>query len=85
MCGDNCTSYCRIAQDACPVEFAADFGTDVAACLTRCNALDAGPKYFVATAETSGDTVACRLLYATRAYDDVSACAAALGAAPCAP
>jgi hypothetical protein len=85
-CGTgNCAPYCRIAEAACPTQFAAKFA-DRTACETACAALpgaagDSG--YAVATAAGNAASVQCRLLYATRAFADVSACESALGGGSC--
>ncbi|MGK4001553.1 hypothetical protein WMF31_02935 [Sorangium sp. So ce1036] len=79
----NCASYCRLLEAACGEMFDAIF-TAPEECEIACSAVpgaagDSG--YAVASAE--GDTLACRLLHVSRAFDDPGACTAALGEDPC--
>lgn len=84
-CGtDNCESYCRLAEAACPTDFKDHFGTEADACMTECEKvpgakMDSG--YSVNAPD--GNTVQCRLLHTARAFADQKECAAALGTATC--
>ena len=92
-CGvDNCESYCRLAQRACPEEFEGEFDS-LESCHEQCSEIpgagaDSGYDLKAAASEHS---VACRIYHATQALsaseeDSVtSSCQAVLGGAACAP
>jgi hypothetical protein len=66
-CGTACEGFCAIAAAACPVEYPA------ASCATDCAALPSAPPYNAAI--TTGDTLECRLYYATlAALDPATSC-----------
>jgi hypothetical protein len=79
----NCDSYCRIVAGACPEQFAETFSD--AECRKACVELEgAGPDTKYSVVSASGESgLHCRILHATRAFADESACEAALGGAPC--
>jgi hypothetical protein len=85
-----CASYCRLAAAFCSTEFAAAFPGGDAECLAACEGF-AGrddPSFSVARGDAGGNTLACRVLNATRAAADPSAaantyCPAVFGSAPC--
>ncbi len=89
VCSDakdpNCKPYCRLAAEACPSEFADEFG-DSTKCLEACRGLDgamAMSGYSVDDAQ-SGDTLQCRSLHVARALaGDADACVGAFGGEPC--
>lgn len=59
-CGANCAGFCAIALDSCPAVYAS-----AAACMTDCGGFtDTEP---FDTADTSGDTLACRLYHLSAA------------------
>lgn len=79
----NCVSYCRLLATACGEMFNATFG-EQQACVLDCIGLPGASRdsgYAIGRAE--GNTLACRLLHVSRAFDDSSACPAAFGEAPC--
>ena len=79
-----CDTYCTMVEQACPTEFSASFGA--IGCVESCSDLDESGRdseYTVLDGEAGGETLACRMLYASRAVNDPSSCAAALGGAPC--
>jgi hypothetical protein len=81
---DNCDPYCQIVAKSCPDEFKAHFGTGKDACYNECAALtgvgiDSG--YSIHTPD--GATVQCRVLHATRAFENRKECGAALGEVTC--
>jgi hypothetical protein len=81
---DNCESYCRLAEAACPTDFKDHFGTEADACTTECEKvpgakMDSG--YSIHAPD--GNTVQCRLLHTARAFADQKECAAALGTTTC--
>jgi hypothetical protein len=83
----NCHAYCTLLQGACGTDFAAKFGTQPACqkdCSSRLALLGANANsgYKVSTAQ-SGNTVACRLLHASRALTDPTECPSALGEGSC--
>jgi hypothetical protein len=84
-CGtDNCEAYCGLAEAKCGERFASEFGSS-AACLAACSEWPgAAPEsgYTVATA-AEGDSVACRIYYASHALEDPEQCAAVFGEDPC--
>lgn len=59
-CGDNCDSFCAIANELCPGTYA-----DVATCLTACAGFTATEVYDAS--DIAGDTLACRLYHLTAA------------------
>jgi hypothetical protein len=80
----NCVSYCSLLKESCQADFATSF-RDSSECQAACSQLSgaaAQSGYSVVQAET-GNTLECRVLHALRAFSDPSACAAALGGAPC--
>ncbi len=80
----NCDAYCSIAEAACPSEFGIAF-SKAADCHSQCSLLDEAErdsKYSVESGLASSG-LHCRLLQAARAFDDPTACPAALGSAPC--
>ncbi|MCC6213594.1 MAG: hypothetical protein IT376_01910 [Polyangiaceae bacterium] len=78
----NCESYCLLLEAACPAEAATLGGP--AACRAACAGVPgAAADSHYAVAAATGDTLACRALHVTRAFADSSACAAAVGGAPC--
>lgn len=82
----NCDSYCTLLAEACPTEFASEM-VDAEQCMAQCVQLpEAAPdsKYSLANAAKSTG-LSCRVLHTVRAFADETACAAAIGAAPCAP
>ncbi|WP_437649008.1 hypothetical protein [Sorangium sp. So ce362] len=80
----NCASYCTLLEAACNDAFYDLFGGDRAACELDCGAVSgAGHDSGYAVASAEGDTLACRLLHVSRAFEDPSVCAAAVGDAPC--
>jgi hypothetical protein len=84
-CGTgNCPAYCRLLQDACPGEFTSTF-TDEATCLKECADLEgAGGDTKMVIANAEGDNVMCRLYQISRAFQDPTLCASAVGQdAPC--
>ena len=81
--GNNCEGYCRTVQAACGQGFESAFDSPEA-CKTACEMLNgAQDGYSVSLGRQGGDTYACRMLHAARAFADDAHCAAALGAAPC--
>lgn len=58
-CGTTCEGFCAIAAASCPTEY------PPASCATDCAALQATPPYNATI--TTGDSVECRLYYATLA------------------
>jgi hypothetical protein len=84
-CGeDNCASYCRLTEELCTEEFAAEYGS-TGDCLADCAEMDGAAADSTYALETSaeGDTVQCRIRHAVLSADDDAACAAALGSSPC--
>jgi hypothetical protein len=80
----NCEAYCILLAAACPAQFDAEMG-DQEQCQATCLPLDESPaesKYSVARAKQSTG-VSCRILHAARAFQDESACPAAVGGDPC--
>ena len=70
-CGaGKCSSYCALAKDACPTQFASVFATDQA-CLTECSGLQGAslnaPYNVTAEQAKLGHTLQCRVLRLTRA------------------
>jgi hypothetical protein len=82
----NCESYCALLAEACPTEFESEM-VDAEQCMANCVELpEAAPdsKYsLVSAAESTG--LSCRILQTARAFADATACAGAVGAAPCEP
>jgi hypothetical protein len=83
----NCESYCILAEKACGAVFTAKYPSQSACqvdCSTQPDAFGAklDNKYSVATAQT-GNTMQCRLLHASRALSDATACPSALGLGAC--
>ncbi|AGP35048.1 hypothetical protein [Sorangium cellulosum] len=79
----NCASYCTLLEAACKEAFDAIF-EDRGACELDCGDVSgAGHDSGYAIASAEGATVACRLLYVSRAFEDPTLCAAALGDPPC--
>jgi hypothetical protein len=84
---DNCDPYCQIAKAACPAEFKTAFGTTEDAhelCHTECAKLSgakANSGYSIEMPD--GPTVQCRVLHATRAFQNSAECAAAFGEEKC--
>ncbi len=80
----NCKSYCILIESGCKTDFDAKFASQND-CLKDCASLTghAEDQGYDITSAASGDNVQCRTLHATRALSDATACAAALGAAPC--
>ena len=69
LCGTNCEGYCNIMVDACPGEFS---GGETE-CLNECgNFADPNNTHFT-TAETTGDTVHCRIYHASVASENSAA------------
>lgn len=82
-CGtDNCESYCRIAQQACPADFVTAFG-DVPGCEADCMKLPGAKADTWNQSAKTGNTVRCRATNAARALETPSACVAALGGGEC--
>jgi hypothetical protein len=83
----NCVAYCTLAEKACPAGFAAKYASQ-AACQLDCSTQPDGfgakldSKYRLSTA-TSGNTLQCRILHASRALSDDTACPSALGQGAC--
>jgi hypothetical protein len=66
-CGTACEGFCAIAAAACPAE------SPPASCATECAALPPAPPYNATI--TSGDSLECRLYYATlAALDPATSC-----------
>jgi hypothetical protein len=84
-CGtDNCKPYCRLLAAACPSDFAT-FATE-ADCESACSALPGAAKDSQRTlkaAKDGTDSVQCRLLHVSRAFDTKSECKAAMAGDPC--
>jgi hypothetical protein len=87
-CGDgsaapNCAPYCRLLKAACSDQFESAFGGDDELCKSECTKLHGSAKdsgYAVASAEGTPASLACRLLYVSRAVDGTSsACDDAAG------
>jgi hypothetical protein len=83
----NCVSYCVLAEKACSAAFLAKYGSQTACqldCSTQPVAFGArkDSEYRLATA-VSGNTLQCRILHASRALTDVTACLSALGQGAC--
>ena len=83
----NCVSYCVLAEKACGAGFAAKYTSQTACqldCSTQPDAFGAklDSKYRLAAA-VSGNTLQCRILYASRALTDDTACPSALGQGAC--
>lgn len=79
----NCDSYCLLLETACKSDFDKAF-SDQASCAADCATLTgAGPSLEYSVADTTGNTLQCRLLHVSRALSDSSECAAAQGATPC--
>ncbi len=87
-CGDivtgNCDSYCQLVASACPDELAESIG-DTKACLAQCAELPEHERDSLYTIDSAKESTGlhCRVLHATRAFADKSACAAAVGGDPC--
>jgi hypothetical protein len=80
----NCEAYCTLLAAACPAQFDAEMG-DQEQCQASCLPLDesaAESKYTLARAKASTG-VSCRILHTARAFQDDSACPAAVGGDPC--
>jgi len=83
----NCESYCILAEKACGAGFAAKYASQTACqldCSTQPDTFGAkiDSKYRLAAA-VSGNTLQCRLLHASRALTDDTACPSALGQGAC--
>ncbi|WP_438000313.1 hypothetical protein WMF26_11270 [Sorangium sp. So ce185] len=79
----NCASYCTLLEAACKEAFDEIF-VERGACELDCGDVSgAGHDSGYAVASAEGATVACRLLYVSRAFEDPTLCAVALGDAPC--
>jgi hypothetical protein len=66
VCGTECDGFCQIVVDACPTQYAT-----AGACQTTCDTFKSdGTSYSIA--DTSGNTVNCRVFYATAATVDPS-------------
>lgn len=68
-CGTNCEGFCAIAQKTCTGMVNSQFPNN-AECLTACGKYDAAKRY--SSAETAGNTFACRLYHATVASTDAA-------------
>ena len=86
-----CAPYCRVVEAACPEHFAEVWDSSDE-CLESCNESDeafgaaADQRYAVASAETSGATLGCRVAYAVGLLtqpDDPELCPMAFGAGAC--
>lgn len=65
FCGSNCEGYCNIMVPVCTGEFAGGLND----CLTKCASLTkATSKYTIA--QTTGDSVECRIYHASAAAED---------------
>ena len=95
-CGNgNCTDYCKIAKEGCPLAFAEQFPTaGVDECQQRCASLDGalidtfrdGEQRYTVHPPPVGNTLLCRTYHAVAALaskDSMTECAAAFGGAPC--
>ena len=66
----DCEGYCSLYMDACD-SISMDWGFgNKAECIQKCSALEPAGAYAVKPAPESGDTLACRLYYASRAALD---------------
>jgi hypothetical protein len=92
--GGNCPDYCKIAKEACPTAFSAQFvAGDLAECEERCASLDGAPpngfrdraQRYTVHPPPVGNTLLCRTYHAIAALTSPSLteCAAAFGGAPC--
>jgi hypothetical protein len=87
-CGDlgtgNCESYCALLAEACPLEFTAEM-VNVDQCQLKCATLPEakGDSKYSLTNAAKSKGLSCRVAHAASAFADPSACAAAIGAAPC--
>lgn len=86
-CGDivtgNCDSYCKLLSAACPTQF--DTFGDTETCVSECSKLEESArdsKYTIDTAKES-KALHCRILSVARAFEDKTACDAAIGGDPC--
>jgi hypothetical protein len=80
----NCESYCTLLAAACPEDFSTSM-VDDASCRAACKDLPeakADSKYSLLNAADSKG-LSCRVLYTTRAFEDKTACASALGGDRC--
>lgn len=68
----DCEGYCSLYMDACD-SISMDWGFgNKAECIQKCSALEPAREYTAGSAPDSGDTLACRLYYASRAALDPS-------------
>jgi hypothetical protein len=83
----NCVSYCTLAEKACGAAFAAKYSSPTACqldCSTQPDAFGAKiDSYYRLATAMSGNTLQCRLLHASRALTDATACPSALGEGAC--
>jgi hypothetical protein len=80
----NCDSYCQLLAAACPDELDAMGGAGT--CFETCLGLDEAARdseYSIDNAKLSTG-LSCRVLNVARAFQDKTACSAAVGGAPCA-
>jgi hypothetical protein len=69
VCGTNCEGFCQLAMEFCPETW-----SDAAACAQDCATFD--PSVWYSANVVTGNSLACRMFYATMAAVDPTHCAA---------